>query len=471
MTHAGACTGKSSRGLSVRIVILGAGPTGLGAGYRLNELGHDDWTIYEASDHVGGLAASHRDAHGFTYDIGGHVLFSHYPYFTDVFDRLMGDDVVTLQRESWIRMLDRYVPYPFQNNIRHLPPEVVLECLSGLISAQRTLDPEAARDFETWIDAQFGAGIARHFMKPYNFKVWAHPPSMMSKQWIAERVSLIDVEHLLANVLLERDDLSWGPNNTFKFPLYGGTGGFYERVRPHVEDHLKLNKRAVQVDARAKVVYFEDGEETSYDVLLSTLPLDVLTHMTAGIPAYVRSAAMRLSWSGGLFVGVGIAAPSPSNKCWLYFPEDSSPFYRVTYLSNYSPFIAPDKDHHLLLTETSYSPYKPENPNTIVERTIEGLVRTGILSEENRRRIVTTNLTQVKYSYPIPTPERDEALDTIQPALMSHNIYSRGRFGAWLYEIGNMDHSFMQGVEVVDHALSGVKERTWYQTRVPVSAR
>ncbi|MGH2611134.1 MAG: NAD(P)-binding protein, partial [Tepidiformaceae bacterium] len=50
-------------------MILGGGPTGLGAGYRLNEIGHDDWDIYEASDHVGGLAASHRDAAGFTYDI------------------------------------------------------------------------------------------------------------------------------------------------------------------------------------------------------------------------------------------------------------------------------------------------------------------------------------------------------------------------------------------------------------------
>ncbi|MGH2626049.1 MAG: NAD(P)-binding protein, partial [Anaerolineales bacterium] len=70
----------------MRIVILGAGPTGLGAGYRLQELGLTDWTIYEASGHVGGLAASHRDEAGFTYDIGGHVLFSHYPYFTGVYD-------------------------------------------------------------------------------------------------------------------------------------------------------------------------------------------------------------------------------------------------------------------------------------------------------------------------------------------------------------------------------------------------
>ncbi len=454
----------------MKIVILGAGPTGLGAGYRLQELGCSDWTIYEASDHVGGLAASHTDEAGFTYDLGGHVLFSHYDYFTDVYDQLMGEDVSVIQRESWIRMLGRYVPYPFQNNIRHLPPDVALECLSGIIRAQRTLDPDMVEDFEAWICAQFGDGIARHFMVPYNFKVWAHPLSLMSKRWIAERVSVVDVDQLLRNVLFQADDSSWGPNNSFKFPLRGGTGGFYERVKPFVEDHLRLGMRAVSVDVSNKRVAFEDGSVVAYDVLLSTIPLNLLVAGSEGLPADVHDAASRLSWTGGLFVGIGVAGPCPSAKCWLYFPEPDAPFYRVTYLSNYSPFIAPDDAHYLLLTETSYSPYKLESAATIVERTIDGLVSTGILQEQDREKIVTKDFTQVSYSYPVPTLDRDAALAVIQPELMARDVFSRGRFGGWLYEIGNMDHSFMQGVEFANNVILGEQETVWFPSRVAMKS-
>ena len=73
-----------------RIVIIGGGPTGLGAAYRLHELGYDNWTLYEKHDYVGGHASSHVDAHGFVWDEGGHVIFSHYPYFDKLIDDMLG---------------------------------------------------------------------------------------------------------------------------------------------------------------------------------------------------------------------------------------------------------------------------------------------------------------------------------------------------------------------------------------------
>jgi hypothetical protein len=53
---------------------------------------------------------------------------------------------------------------------------------------------------------------------------------------------------------------------------------------------------------------------------------------------------------------------------------------------------------------------------------------------------------------------RDAALGEIVPALEARGVWPRGRFGAWRYEVGNMDHCFVQGLEVVDRILSGKAE-------------
>ncbi len=444
-----------------KIVIIGAGPTGLGAAYRLQELGYRNYVLLEAGNKVGGLAASERSPNGFIYDIGGHVLFSHYEYFDRLFDKLMGDEYQELVRESWVWMFDRFLPYPFQNNIKFLPREVVLECLLGVIEAQKQpLDMSKFKNFEEFIYGVFGAGIAKYFMMPYNFKVWAHPPKMMNKEWVGERVSIVDLKRVLGNVVLDRDDVAWGPNSTFKYPRVGGTGEIYVRMQPYVQDNLRLNTRVVGVDADRKEVILENGERESYDHLMSTAPLDqlVLT-MKSPVPQDIVDHASHLLHSGSYIVGIGIKQPSPSKKCWMYFPEDNCPFYRLTYLSNYSPDVVPDiATHYSLLAEISRSPYKPVNRETVIEDTIQGLINARIISEEDRKDIVDTYLIERDYTYPLPGLDRDAALAAIHPYLETKDIYSRGRFGAWRYEVGNMDHSVAQGVEWANRIAQGDKD-------------
>ena len=145
----------------------------------------------------------------------------------------------------------------------------------------------------------------------------------------------------------------------------------------------------------------------------------------------------------------------------MYFPEDNCPFYRVTYLSNYSKYMTPDAaTHYSLLCETSYSDFKQVNPETIVEDTIVGLINAGLLKEEDRKDIVSTWTYHAKYSYPTPTVDRDGILAQAIPFLEKHDIYSRGRFGMWKYEVANTDHSLMQGVEVVNRLKLGEPEST-----------
>ncbi len=468
-----------------RIAILGAGPTGLGAGYRLKELGYRNFQLFDRHNYVGGLAHSFTDAQGFTWDIGGHVMFSHYSYYDRVFDALMGSEFTLNNRESWVRMFDRWVPYPFQNNIRYLPKEAAFECMSGLIKAQhgkgKVASAAAARNFGEFIDAVFGEGIAKHFMRPYNFKVWAYAPELMNKEWIGERVAVLDVDRALRNIMLGTDDFGWGPNNQFKFPLKGGTGEFYSRFGPVLglgksgpDCHVNLRKRVTTINLDRKVMHFADGTSEHYDILISTMPLDVLCRdvLVRDVPAEVRRQSARLKHSSGYMVGIGLKsrAPgggTPDTKSWMYFPESNCPFYRVTYLSNYSPFMTPDKaNYYSLLCETSESDHKPSpgaqnaDPNAMIEETIRGLENAGLLEPGERANIVSTWCYYADYSYPTPSVERDEILADVIPYLESHDIYSRGRFGMWKYEVSNTDHTLMQGVECVNRLLLGEPETT-----------
>ena len=227
-----------------RILIIGAGPTGLGAAYRLQELGYSNFEVLEGNQGPGGLASSERSANGFVYDIGGHVLFSHFRYFDELFDRMLGPNYQELQREAWVWMMGRFLPYPFQNNVRELPREAVLRCVLGVLEAQRAGKKDFA-NFEELIHGVFGEGIAEYFMMPYNFKVWAHPPSMMGTRWIGERVPVVDLKRMLTNVILDKPDVSWGPNNTFKYPRYGGTGGLFQAIAMRVADKIRYGARVV----------------------------------------------------------------------------------------------------------------------------------------------------------------------------------------------------------------------------------
>lgn len=445
-----------------RVAIIGAGPTGLGAAFRLKEQGHDDFTLYEAGDRVGGLAASHVDERGFTWDVGGHVQFSHYPYFDALMDRaLPADGWLNHRRQSWVWLRGRFVPYPFQYNIHRLPEEDLRRCLDGLAARPRDGAPA---NFGAWIDATFGRGIAELFLRPYNRKVWAYPPERLGYRWVGERVAVVDEARVNDNVRLRRDDTGWGPNSTFRFPRRGGTGAVWEAVADLVgRDKIRLRSPVTAVSARRRTVTLSDGSGHRYDALLNTMPLDRFAAMVSELSPEVKRRACGLKHSSTHVVGVGLAGRPKeelADKCWIYFPEDDCPFYRVTLFSRYSPLNVPDPERAWsLLTETSESAEKPVDGRRIVEQTISGLLATRLIS--SREDIVSVWHHRVEHGYPTPALDRDEVLSEVQPALEALGLFSRGRFGAWLYEASNQDHSVMQGAEWVDRILSGKPETTW----------
>jgi protoporphyrinogen oxidase len=296
---------------------------------------------------------------------------------------------------------------------------------------------------------------------PYNSKVWAHPLSALSYSWISERVAQVDLERLIFNILEDKDDAGWGPNNTFRFPSRGGTGEIWRRISSALPtDRIKLGKRAVWLDTAKRRVRFEDGTDDSYDVLISTAPLDRLV-LNSDLED-LKPAVRELAHSSTHVIGIGLHgnAPEPlTQKCWMYYPENDVPFYRGTVFSNYSPNNVPDAGSQWsLMVEASESPARPVNSAAFLDQAIASLVRTHMIDKP--ADVVDTWRHVAEYGYPVPTLSRDAALRAVLPVLEQLQIYSRGRFGGWRYEVGNQDHAFMQGVEVAYRLLHGREELT-----------
>jgi protoporphyrinogen oxidase len=434
-----------------RTLIVGAGPTGLGAAWRLTEAGHRDFLLLEASPQAGGLAASFTDDHGFTWDVGGHVQFSHYAYYDAVLDRALGDAWLQHEREAWVRIKGRFVPYPFQENLHRLDPDDAARALRGLEEAAAAEGGPAPQDLESWIARTFGAWITDHFLGPYNRKVWGYPLARLGVGWMGERVAVPSLDRVRHALRTGEDQVAWGPNRRFRFPRRGGTGAIWRAVAALLpSERLRFGARVASVDLERRAVLLADGQSHAFDTLVSSIPLDRLCAISSGLAPAARDAAASLVKSAVHIVGVGLAGAPPAalrTKCWMYFPEAGSPYYRVTVFSNYSPANAPEGCWSLM-AEVCETVHRPVD-GTALPAQVLGALRADQLVPEGAR-VVSLWHRREEHGYPTPFLGRDAVLDRVQPALEAHRVFSRGRFGAWKYEVSNQDHSFMQGVELAD---------------------
>ena len=324
-----------------KTVIIGAGLAGLSAGYHA-EKNNRDYVIYESAAHVGGLCRT-VEREGFLFDYAGHLLHLKDPYFQWLVRELLADNLNILNRNAVIYSHGVFTRYPFQANLFGLPAPVVKECLLEFVRAyyeNEDLPTKAYRTFYDWIVAKLGAGIGRHFMFPYNEKLWTVPTEEMSCDWLSEYVPKPSLEDVF-NGAFEDQSKDFGYNATFWYPQRGGIQALCDALAARVSN-IHLNESIMSIDLATKTVRLTSGGSSSYVKLVSTMPLNKLVEKLEGpVPADVRTASKQLRYNSVLIVNLGVRGANITDKHWIYLPEKRFTAYRVGVYSNFSDVLAP----------------------------------------------------------------------------------------------------------------------------------
>lgn len=410
-------------------VILGAGISGLSAAYALQEISPYSYSLYEQAPAVGGLCRT-QQVDGYQFDTVSHVLHFRSEQTKNLVQRIVGQKLIRQERSAWIYFQRRYVPYPFQTHLNALPAAAQADCLSGYLKAwvkRKIAGPREPENFGEWVDRYFGEGIARHFMRPYNQKLWGAAPEQLSLDWIRPFVPRTELHQVISNVISRKNHHQAGYNPWFFYPAQGGIQTVCEAFQSRLKA-VHLEREAVEVDVKRRTIQFRDGSRESYDRLISTIPLPNLIKRLKDVPEDLRKEVGGLRWTSLLNLTYCLSRPVPRPLHWAYFPEGEFPFFRLVFPSNISRELAP-QGCGLIAAEIS-------NPSSGQEEGLERQVQLHLLKLgwiERAADVVLVVRNYFPYAYPVHDLERARRVRLLLDFLRSNQVWSIGRFGAWRY--------------------------------------
>lgn len=405
------------------ILVAGAGLAGLSTARHLA----GRCLVVEREKVPGGLAVTEWEK-GYGFDRTGHLLHLRDPGIRRWVTRLLGGDAIWLDRESRIWSHGVYTRYPFQANTFGLPPAVAHECVMGYIEARDAGPSGRVRSFEDFIHAHFGSGFARHFMIPYNRKIWGVHPREMTASWCDRFVPIPRLGDVIAGAV-GLNDAPMGYNASFLYPAMG-IGVLSERIAQQVQRRTPVHygTALVRLDARSHVAVLSDGRRVRYDHLVSTLPLDRLVRIIEGVPASVAAAGARLRVRTLSYLDVALKRPAATPYHWTYVPDPAVPFYRVGAYSNFSADLVPRGCGSLYVELTARNPGPVKR---VVDRVVPWLVRMGIIRTGKDVRFA--RLRRIPHAYVIYDHDWEVARARVMEYLHRCAIHSIGRYGDWNY--------------------------------------
>lgn len=436
------------------LLIIGAGLSGLSAAYHACSAGIEH-EIYEKEEKPGGLCRTIKKGE-FLFDYSGHLIHLKSEYFKDLVKDLLGENLQIIERNAFIYSHGVFTRYPFQMNLYGLPPVVIKECLLGFINAStgnNDLPSCAFTNFREWIIGKLGEGIGRHFMFPYNEKLWTVPAEELTCEWLSEYVPRPTLEQVFEGTFADNRERI-GYNATFWYPKMGGIQSLCDSIASRLHD-IRLNEKAIRIRVKDKVVEFESGRSTKYSVLISTMPLDQLVDiLDSAVPGKVRESAACLRHNSVLILNLGVRRNTSNDMHWVYLPEKRYKAYRVGVYSNISRGIAPTEMGSFYV-EIAYRKGMSFNKEIAVEESIANLIAMGFLRSKDD--VVIKEVFDVDHAYVIYDAQWTRCRKTIMDYLNENSIFSIGRYGNWEYS--GMEEAIQQGKEVVAGLWPRISER------------
>jgi protoporphyrinogen oxidase len=402
----------------MKIGILGAGISGLSVGRLLSE--NNDVELLERGDIHGGIART-KVVEGATYHtVGGHCFNSKFPEVLDfVFsDVLPKSEWHQIQRDAVIKIKGNEVSYPIEfaiQQIHDFDPILAMNITRDFLAANDDKDYE---NLEDWFRKKFGNTLAEEYFIPYNTKIWNKTPNEMSPSWVEGKLPIPDKASFFKGLISSESDKM--PHSSFYYPDTNNQNTFIDKLAEKL--NIICNYTVTSIVKTENSKWIINGER-EYDLIINTMPLNILPTLIKDAPSHVLESAGKLKYNK---VTTMFWETEETNRTWTYIPESENFFHRYIHIGS---FFTPKKNYSI--TEV------------VGEKTREEMIENG-KKDPFLKRPIDFNVSDHAYvvfdeNYDIATKEVKAYLDEI-------GLYTLGRFGEWQYY--NMDVCIKSSIDL-----------------------
>ena len=453
----------------MHVLVLGAGLAGLAAADELARRGARV-TVLEKERRVGGLASSLRVGPWWL-DHGPHRFWSKDQELVAHLMELLEGEIVVRRRRSRIHLRERYFDYPLRagNVLRNLPPGLLARAGWDWlrVRAADRLRELPEDNFEQWVVRRFGRTLYELFFGVYTEKAWGMPPSQISAEWAAQRISQQGLLQAARQALRPpRDGEARGLAYEFYYPRTGGIGSIASAYARRIERNggeVRLGTRVTAIEhAGGRVVAVRtrdsNGEKRwPTTQVLNTLPLPLAVQaLEPKADPRLFEAGSKLEFISILFVYLEIDRPSVTPDHWIYLPEAHLRVHRISEPKNFSDAALPG-DKSVLCCEITCRAgdetwrLRREEAARIAA---EDLERCGLIEGGQARPLA---IARARHAYPVYDLGYRERLRPLRDAARAiQGFVTTGRQG--LFRYNNMDHSMAMGRKAARTLWSGAED-------------